>query len=510
MRSDAASDNSAGSLASGSAVSLGGSVLGAVLNLGLVLVVAWGFAPDQAGVIFEAAALFNILVVVTTFGADTGIVRYVARRVAEHRTDLIPSTLVSALVPTIVLASVVGIAVYASAELIGEVFASDNPDELADFARAAAYAVPFGAGALVLLGATRGLGTMAPTAIQERILRPAAQLAAIALGIAASTSWFSIGALWAVAYPLIFVSASVSLRRLTSSSVLHPRRPTRTDFFEFWTFSLPRALAAVFRVGVLYLDVLLVGALIDARAAAIYTVATRLLQMGFMVNNALGQAAEPIFARQLTLGQHDAANHSFKMATGWNIGATWPWLLTIAVFSNPVLEVFGAEFSEARTTVLILALGGLVAVAVGPVDVLLVMSGRSGLSFVNSALALTTNVVLNVLLLPLWGLEGAAVAWVVSLLISNVLPLIQVRILLRLTPLGQGWTASVVTSLGFFGAGALAWNWAVGDDVRSLAFFLTLATPGYALVMWHQRERLDLASFRMRPAPQPTPQIPAT
>ncbi len=85
-----------------------------------------------------------------------------------------------------------------------------------------------------------------------------------------------------------FVGTTVRRWRLTIGS------PGATQS-GFWIFSLPRAFASAFRVGVLWLDVVLVGALISPTAAAVYTVATRLLQVGFIAVEAIGQVVEPIY-----------------------------------------------------------------------------------------------------------------------------------------------------------------------------------------------------------------------
>ena len=49
----------------------------------------------------------------------------------------------------------------------------------------------------------------------------------------------------------------------------------------------------------------------------------------------------------------------------------------------------------------------------GPVDSVLLMAGHSWLSLRNSTVALVVNVGLNVLLIPLYGISGAAIAWAV-------------------------------------------------------------------------------------------------
>ena len=72
-------------LARGSALNLAGSLVAAVLNLVLPVLITRGLAHPNAGVFFQATALFTVLVSVGTIGADTGVVRSLPRAIALGR-----------------------------------------------------------------------------------------------------------------------------------------------------------------------------------------------------------------------------------------------------------------------------------------------------------------------------------------------------------------------------------------------------------------------------------------
>ena len=86
------------------------------------------------------------------------------------------------------------------------------------------------------------------------------------------------------------------------------------------------------------------------------------------------------------------------------------------------MGVFGDGYDVASDVVLILSLTMLLATACGPVDSVLLMAGRSWLSLRNSTVALAVNVGLNVVLIPLDGIRGAAIAWSVAIVVRNLLP----------------------------------------------------------------------------------------
>jgi O-antigen/teichoic acid export membrane protein len=132
----------------------------------------------------------------------------------------------------------------------------------------------------------------------------------------------------------------------------------------------------------------------------------------------------------------------------------------------------------------------------------LLMAGKSLWSFWNTALSLTINVVLNLWLIPQIGINGAALAWAISRVVGNVLPLIQLRSAFHLHPFGARWTLAGGLSLAIFGGGGLVVRLLVGDGLMPAIIFGLLATVGYGLLLFRWRDRLDLttavAGFRRR------------
>jgi O-antigen/teichoic acid export membrane protein len=135
----------------------------------------------------------------------------------------------------------------------------------------------------------------------------------------------------------------------------------------------------------------------------------------------------------------------------------------------------------------------LLATASGPVDVMLLMAGRSGLSLVNSAIALGLDLVLNAVLIPWLGITGAAIAWAAALAVRNVLMLVQVSRLFGMTPAGAGLGMAALSALACFGALPLAARLAFGTTATLGG--LVLGAACYAGLLWAGRDRLALTAF---------------
>ena len=487
------------SLAKGGTLNFVGSVVGALLTMVMIVVVTRSFGAALAGAFLEVIALFNIVIICGTLGADTGLVRFTSGALALDGRVGLGRLLGVALVPVAalgILAIVVGL-IFAP-EIGRSLGGASESETVRSMVIVLAFFVPAGSLALVILGATRGFGTMVPTVAAERVGRPAVQLVAVAAltATAVGIGWLALG--WGIGVLLSLGAAAAWLGRLWSAS----GRPSvahavdwRVLARRFWAFSLPRAFASAFRVGVLWLDVILVGALISPTAAAIYTVATRLLQAGFMAVDAIGQTVEPLFSRLLAKDDMAGANDLYQVATSWLVAITWPLFLAVWIFAPTLLGLFGQEFVGASSVITILATSALVGSGLGPIDVLLVMSGRTMWGLWNSLAALLLNVVLNIILIPKMGLDGAAIAWAVSRVASNLLPLVEMRTVYSFHPFGRGWRVSSGASLLVFGLGGLLARLTLGTSVGAFFLYAAGATILYGLILWRFRGPLDIAAF---------------
>jgi O-antigen/teichoic acid export membrane protein len=138
----------------------------------------------------------------------------------------------------------------------------------------------------------------------------------------------------------------------------------------------------------------------------------------------------------------------------------------------------------------------LVATAIGPVDVVLLMGGRSSWNLGNTMVSLGASLALNLLLLPRDGLAGAAVAFAAGVLLNNLLPLVEVWWSLRLHPLGPGTgMAAVLAVVGFGLPGLLVWA-RVGPTLAGLMVYAAVGCVLYAVLLWRFRHRLEWEALR--------------
>jgi O-antigen/teichoic acid export membrane protein len=327
--------------------------------------------------------------------------------------------------------------------------------------------------------------------------------------------------LWALAYIPAATVAWLWLRRIrfarfrdTRSHHPAPDAPG-PDPGAFWRFTAPRALANWGRIVIQRLDIVLVAIIRGPIDAAIYTAATRFLVVGQLGNAAISMAAQPqlseLFGRRDRLG----ARAIYQATTAWLVLLTWPLYLLAITFGPAILSIFGHSYRAGSSVMVILACSMLLASACGQVDVVLTSTGRSALSLANGLVALAVNVGVDLMLIPRYGITGAAIGWCAAIVASNLLPLAQLARIIRIHPFGTATLlAAALTGMSFGAIPALArtiFGGAAAVEIAAVAIGCAALAAG----LWRWRQRLQL-SMMPRPAvrhwvsPSALPQVPSS
>ncbi len=195
-----------------------------------------------------------------------------------------------------------------------------------------------------------------------------------------------------------------------------PEFRTRTWLQE----SFPLLLIAGFVILLNQTDVIMVGALRGDVDAGLYAGAAGTARWVNFMLLSVNAVAAPMIASFHANGDAAALQALVGKVARW---AFWPSLVLaffLMMAAGPVLALFGEGFSVGRWALLILVLGQLVNAGMGPVGHLMNLTGHGRQSAVVYGTAAAMNVLLNVLLIPRMGIEGAALATATSMALWNL------------------------------------------------------------------------------------------
>jgi len=477
--------------ARGGAANLVGSVVTGAVALAVTVLVARAVSRTEAGVFFSTTSLFLLVTTLGQLGTATGVVYFIARARALGTSAAIPAIVRVARRPVVVIGVVAGLVTFVAAPWIARLILGEHASTATTYLRVLAVFIPVAGVEAVWLAATRGFGSMRVNAQVELIGRPLAQLALVAIVLPSGRpGWIALA--WAAPYAGAAVLAARAWRRRRATI---PSSEEGSEPVAFWRFTGPRAFTSVVQMVMQRFDIILVGALAGAGAAAVYAAATRFVVVGQSVTTAFAQAIQPMLGEALAREDHPAAAQLYQLSTAWLVVLTWPVYLVLLVFGSTLLDVFGHGYGAGTAVLVWLSLSMLLAIGCGLVDVVLSMAGHTAWNLGNALLALACNLGLDLWLIPSHGILGAAIGWAIAIAVRNLAALVQVAVAMRLHPFAPATALAAGITLAAFGA--LPWwlrTWR-GDRWSTLLVALVAGTLLWCVAVWAARRPLRLEAF---------------
>lgn len=192
------------------------------------------------------------------------------------------------------------------------------------------------------------------------------------------------------------------------------------------THNWSKAAAAFFLISSINLinirtDILAIGGLLPAAELAYYNIGVKLaelLKMAFLVSNI-------VFAASIA---HHFAQDDFTSLQRLATRSAWlstlislPLAGILLFWGKPLLAWWGGGFATAYTAMIVLCVGQLFNLACGLAGNLLAMTGYERWIFVSIVVSTAVNVVLNLWLIPQYGILGAAYATSISTILKNLI-----------------------------------------------------------------------------------------
>ncbi len=202
----------------------------------------------------------------------------------------------------------------------------------------------------------------------------------------------------------------------------------------FIPFSLPLAVGDVLNGVLQRADIILLTMFVGTSAAGVYAASEFITRIIASARSVFDSVAAPVFAEAVSLGQRDRLKQNLVMMNRWVVTVSAPIALTVLVLRRDLLALYGSDFQAGATTVAILAMSHWVNVSFGLMGWILVGGGRSRLLLQNNIVVAVVNVLLGVTLIPRFGLLGAALAALGSVVLLHTQVLIEVRLWFGIYP----------------------------------------------------------------------------
>jgi O-antigen/teichoic acid export membrane protein len=276
----------------------------------------------------------------------------------------------------------------------------------------------------------QGLKRIVAAQVPSAIVQP---LATVILLLLAWSIWrgpigVEAALLFAVLAGALALAVAAALTRRAWRQARLPRpRGWHFDVRGWTAAGLSLALLGVLSALYAQVDIILVRWLAGPEATGIFHIATRNAYLLTLLLTSLLAPLGPLIAELHVKGDRAALQRVVRRSVRVVFLLTLPVAFVMIVAGGFYLELFGAGFAAGHTALAILALAQLVNVGAGPVHALLVMTGHQARIIPAASCGVLANIALNLALVPSLGIDGAASATAVAVVLSNLLLVREVR-----------------------------------------------------------------------------------
>jgi O-antigen/teichoic acid export membrane protein len=210
----------------------------------------------------------------------------------------------------------------------------------------------------------------------------------------------------------IFDKSSIYKKPVLSNEISH-----RQIFFK----SYPIAISTLAIFLLMSFDVIFLKKYKGNETVAFYAIAVKLMTLLLVVMNSVNITISPKIAHLFFAKKTTDLKKMMQNSARIIVGLSLPMVVFFCLLSKQILTLFGKEYLIARDPLLILMIGQGICSFFGGVQVYMNMTGRQNIFQIILIFAVILNFILNQLLIPVYGMNGAAFSYVISMFFWNLI-----------------------------------------------------------------------------------------
>ena len=190
--------------------------------------------------------------------------------------------------------------------------------------------------------------------------------------------------------------------------------------------SAPMAVSAASFLLMQSLDVLMLSHFSNYEVVAYYSAAVKLTLLIALVLTSVNAVIAPQIAKDYAQKAIQALKKKIADSTRLIFAITMPGIMLLAFGASFFLGWFGEPYVQAKSSLWVLLVGQTINALCGSIGVYLNMTGKQKVFQVILVSALLVNIVLNYILIPIYGMLGAAIATSSSMILWNLVTVVYI------------------------------------------------------------------------------------
>ena len=367
--------------------------------------------PEGLGLFSMTIMIVGIIELITTLGFDSALIKYVAEYKGKEQKEKVYSLVSSAIITILIIGIITGIVLFVFSNTFASIF---NMPSLSLLLKIYALAFPFSLTYGIIFGYLNGLREMRYYAFIH-ILQASLALIFILtfLIIGLGVKGAVLGILFAIIVTVIL--AIVIVKRFIRFTFSDYTKNTKM------LASLGSRLVGVNMISQIYynIDIIMIGYFLTSTDVGYYAVAISFSRFFWLVPRAMATIAYPAISEYWAAGNHLAISKLIDKTTKYCACILVFAGMSVIFFANDIITfLFTPEFLPAVLPLTILIIGTVTSGILRPIGVIFAGTGKVNLVLIISTIGAVGNILLNIALIPTYGIIGAATATTVSYVIG--------------------------------------------------------------------------------------------
>ncbi len=413
-------------VAKGAAIIFFGLVFARLANYAYQILITRIAGASEFGLFFLGVSTLAVAGGIAVLGFDFGVARFAPYYIGAKDEGKLHGLLRGALLLSLLNGTMAGVLLWLLAGKLAGIYFGQEALRGETVIQICAATLPFAVSRQVLVKSIVAFQKIGYRVAVNQFAGPVVRLGLTAVLLGAGMA--AEGAM--LAYAVSEVVCWASLLWLLQYRV-HPLFGSGGGSFDlkpFIVYCLPLFLSGIVMQVMNYIDAFMAGYFLDTEQVGIYGAAARLASLVAIGIELLNPLFLSITTGALAQGNNQVVGDTFNRNNRWYLLLSVPSVCLLALLAPDAMAlVWGNQFGEGANVLAVLAAGRGIYYLSATSSLLLAMYARTKLILVLNIAAALVNCLLNWLLIPRLGIEGAAIATSCSLTLHAVLMILAAR-----------------------------------------------------------------------------------
>lgn len=397
----------------GGGFTLIGLLISFLISFLIRLFIIRSFTQTEYGIFTLSLTILSIFITVLLLGLSAGVIRFIAYYRGKKDLKKVKGTIISALHIGVISGLIGFFLMFFGSGFLSNLF---NEPSLESGLKILAISLPLTIIATLLINSFQGFGNVRPKIFIKDIGSNIVRFILVIFVILAGYRLLGLFVIYAFVSIFLLIGSFVFYKKL--------RLPKKYKLLrkKLIIFSLPLLSITISSLILNKFDTLMIGFYMESSFIGLYDGSVVLAQFIPQIFSSIFILYLPISTFLFSRGKNSEIKKIYSTITKWGIIIIFPLFLILFLFPDVVLSfLYGSEYIGGKLVLQILSLGFLVHVLLGPNGSTLIAFGKERLVSSLQVFAIVLNIILNIILIPLMGIVGAAIATASSFILINIL-----------------------------------------------------------------------------------------